>query len=245
LKVYTGTVFFIDLLGFGALTQGQVDIGKHDFSAHQFTSSDGVNEHIFSAKLLAKFRRKLSKIKCKNLKIAQLSDCAFIWSPDSNLVVEAARKIMWATVKSGILCRGGLSSGEIIEPDLADTKIGAFICGNAVTKAVKLESSGKGARVFLDPQIKKFNSLVPDHASLFEVNPDGRESGEFLWYKFPIPMISKELSDVYSTPKSDNDPTISKLIKVLQFSSRFRWNNDSPEGKIHMDKTVSAISDSL
>lgn len=244
MKVYTGTVFFIDLLGFGALTQGQVEIGKHDFLAHKFKSSDGVNEHIFSAKLLAKFRRILAPLKSKNLKIAQLSDCAFIWSPDSNLVVEAARKIMWATVQSGILCRGGLSSGEIIEPDLVNTKIGAFICGNAVTNAVKLESSGKGARVFLDAQ--NINPLVPEHASLFEVNPsEGRESGEFLWYKFPILKTSKELSDVYSTPKSDNEPTISKLIEFLQSSSKFRWNNDSVEGKVHMDKTVKVILNSL
>lgn len=123
--------FFVDILGVGALTQGKIEISENDFLAHNFGYNSGFSEHQFCAKLLLKFRRILISATqhVKNIKVAQLSDCAFIWSEDPNLVVNVARDIMWKTVLGGILCRGGLASGQIVEPDKINTKLGMFICG--------------------------------------------------------------------------------------------------------------------
>ena len=154
MKEYSGAVFFVDILGFGALTQGKVDIAEEDLLAHRFSFEKNFSEHQFSAKLLLKFRRILticSEGKNK-VKVAQLSDCAFIWSEDTSLVINVAREIMWKSLLGGILCRGGLAYGQIVEPDKINTKLGMFVCGGAVTDAVKLEESGKGARVFINSE---------------------------------------------------------------------------------------------
>nr|WP_319394110.1 hypothetical protein [uncultured Desulfobacter sp.] len=110
LKEYSGTVFFVDILGVGALTQGKIKITQEDFIAHRFRFKERFSEHQFCAKLLVKFRRILTTAtqERKAVKVAQLSDCAFIWSDNADLVVNVAREIMWNALFSGVLCRGGL-----------------------------------------------------------------------------------------------------------------------------------------
>lgn len=46
-----------------------------------------------------------------------------------------------------------MTFGQIIEPEKTRKSLGHFICGNAVTRAAKLESVGKGARIFIDREI--------------------------------------------------------------------------------------------
>lgn len=155
MKEYTGAVFFVDILGVGALTQGKIEISENDFSSHNFRYQSKFSEHQFCAKLLLKFRRILVQAtnSVKNIKVAQLSDCAFIWSDDPDIVVNVARDIMWKSVLGGLLCRGGIANGQIVEPDKINTKLGMFICGGAVTDAVRLEGAGKGARVFIKQEL--------------------------------------------------------------------------------------------
>ena len=80
MKEYSGAVFFVDILGVGALTQGKIDITEEDFLAHRFSFEKNFSEHQFCAKLLVKFRRILTNAteRKKKIKVAQLSDCAFI-----------------------------------------------------------------------------------------------------------------------------------------------------------------------
>ena len=81
MRQYQGAVFFVDILGIGALTRGRVTLLPEDYEAHGIKSSKNRNEHYFSAKLLIKFRKVLNNLKKnKDIKVAQLSDCAFIWS---------------------------------------------------------------------------------------------------------------------------------------------------------------------
>ena len=86
----------------------------------------------------------------KTVNMAQLSDCAFIWSTDVRSLVNASRSLMWSCTRRGLLCRGGIAFGEIVEPDKEDRTIGRFVVGEAVTKAAGLERVGKGCRIFSD-----------------------------------------------------------------------------------------------
>lgn len=53
---------------------------------------------------------------------------------------------------NGILCRGGLAYGEILESDDSN-QMGHFILGDAVTRAVELEGKAKGCRVLIDDEL--------------------------------------------------------------------------------------------
>jgi hypothetical protein len=79
MRQYQGAVFFVDILGIGALTRGRVTLLTEDYEAHGIKSSKNKNTHFFSAKLLIKFRKILNNLKNnKDIQVAQLSDCAFI-----------------------------------------------------------------------------------------------------------------------------------------------------------------------
>lgn len=191
-----------------------------------------------------KFRRILNDTMKKNNKInvAQLSDGAFIWSNNTDLVLEAARDIMWKTTSSGILCRGGLAYGEIVEPDKVNIKLGKFICGKAVTKAVKLEGTGKGARVFIDDEIpSKTSPHIPDEAFRPSINPlNYSYVDEFMWALFP-----EKLTQTSTKNSSDSKERLKKvltLISLLRFSPKYRWNVSSGEGKIQVASTIDVVS---
>lgn len=245
MKEYLGAVFFVDILGVGALTQGKVAIQQSDFSAHRFSApkSNPNSEHIFCAKLLTKFRRILNKVmKHNGVKVAQLSDCAFIWSDNADLVLEAAREIMWETASNGVLCRGGMSYGEIVEPKTVNVSLGKFICGKAVTQAVKLEGSGKGARVFIDDTVPSevIRSIQPE-AFRQSINPkDYSYVDEFLWSLYP--MNPDRLHMLNSTNSKDRLKKILPLVSLLRFSPKYRWNTLSREGKVQVASTIDSIS---
>ena len=77
-------VFFIDILGFSALTKGQIkDISKKDFQAWGLKKTE-YDLNFLSAKIILEFRSVLKRLKEKYpaINIGQLSDCAFIWSDD-------------------------------------------------------------------------------------------------------------------------------------------------------------------
>jgi len=243
LKEYSGAVFFVDILGVGALTQGEINITKEDFLSHRFSFKENFSEHQFCAKLLVKFRRILTNAteNVKKIKVAQLSDCAFIWSEDPDLVVNVARDIMWKSTLGGILCRGGLAYGQIVEPDKINTKLGMFICGGAVTDAVKLEETGKGARVFINTELVSELKSIPSTAFVPRKNPiNFTIADEFLWYKYPE-LIESTYDDVKVDRLKVLDG-IAKAIAMLKHSPRFSWNSLSAPGRLQLASTIDVVS---
>ncbi|WP_304343884.1 hypothetical protein [Chryseobacterium koreense] len=145
-----GAVFFVDILGFGELTQKKITLKNEDFSAWLDQYSLEYENQNLAASILAKFREILLKVdeKFEDVTTSQLSDCAFVWSKNIKEVIISANNIMSECISNGVLCRGGLSYGEIIETS-QNHKLGRFILGDAVTNAVKLEGIAKGCRIMI------------------------------------------------------------------------------------------------
>ncbi|NTX81224.1 hypothetical protein FCL49_20295 [Serratia proteamaculans] len=241
MKEYTGAVFFVDILGVGALTQGKIEISENDFSSHNFRYQSKFSEHQFFAKLLLKFRRILVQAtkSVKNIKVAQLSDCAFIWSDDPDIVVNVARDIMWKSVLGGLLCRGGMANGQIVEPDKINTKLGMFICGGAVTDAVRLEGAGKGARVFIKQELVSELKKIPDLAFVPRKSLiDFSTIDEFKWFRYP---------DFINSPYEGlNEKLVMsevvKLIAMLKHSPKYTWNASNHLGRVQLASSIDIIS---
>ena len=226
MEEYTGAVFFVDILGIGALTQGEIKINQKDFSSHTFNYTEKFSNQIFCAKILFKFRKILAELQRENINVnfAQLSDCAFIWSRDINSVVRVAKDLMWKALSRGILCRGGISYGQIVEPEKTNIKLGKFICGNAATDAVNLEKTCKGARIFVKKDIKQNLKSNSEFTFIQRKNPlDRNKHYEFIWF---------------STPKIDK---ISKLISALDKSDKFKWNRSSKQGLAQIYSTIDVL----
>ncbi|HAS6341218.1 MULTISPECIES: hypothetical protein [Vibrio] len=242
----SGAVFFVDILGVGALTQGSIQINKEHFEAHRFSYENKFSEHQFCAKLLLKFRRILVSAteNRKNIKVAQLSDCAFLWSEDVDVVVNAAREIMWKSLLGGLMCRGGLAYGQIVEPDKVNKQLGMFICGGAVTEAVKLEGQLKGMRVAVSPEVVAEFKNIPDNIVVPKTNPiDCSVFDELLWFVYP-----NEITNRYSSshkPEKEVALSILKLLAILKHSPKLAWNVSSHPGKVQVAATIDVISEQL
>ena len=195
MKQYDGAVFFVDILGVGALTRGHIRLDDDDYKAYEIITSKTKNHHYLCAKILIKFRSLLKKYANKDsgIDVAQLSDCAFIWGENPVQVADVARDFMWRAISSGILCRGGLGYGNVIEPDKVSRKIGKFILGEAVTKAVDAEKLGKGCRIFTDPTLASvvLSKIVSNTNAIEPLkNPLNSEIvDEFRWYLFPETIV--------------------------------------------------------
>lgn len=248
-----GAVFFVDILGFGALTQSKLSLKNEDFSVWLDQYSLLYEDQNLAASILAKFREILLKINNENtsVTISQLSDCAFVWSSNIKDVIIAANNIMSECIDNGILCRGGLSYGEIIETN-QNHQLGRFILGDAVTNAVKLEGVAKGCRIMIDVEFpgnlyssdKAFSeSIFP----LFQpfINPLDYESyDEFKWYV--IPFMDKEFS-IQSLDKKEKIQFTKNRLKLankIRLDPKFSWNAGSPQGKIQLKSSLNFLSES-
>lgn len=245
MKQYQGAVFFVDMLGVGALTQNQVTLGENDYHAWGMGASSTPSANLFCGQLLTEFRSCLAAIRAshKQVKIAQLSDCAYIWSENVIAVLDAARAFMWRSVSVGLLSRGGISYGEIVEPNKINRAIGQFILGSAVTRAVGLEKAGKGCRIFIDNIIHEHSLGL--HKSPFKhgavkalKNPlDGTVVKEFCWYK------TGGNSGDWQSEQHIAAEKIITLVTQLQYSPRFNWNDVSPQGRIQLACSIDSISE--
>jgi len=244
MKQYQGAVFFIDILGVGALTRGSIPLESNDYKSHGISKKENQNEQYFCAKLLIKFRKILNHIKQNNkVEVAQLSDCAFIWSEISIDVVDAAISCMWAAIEAGIFCRGGIAYGNIVEPDRVNSSLGKFILGEAVTKAVHMEGAGKGCRIFSDVDLA---SKISGHKHFLHEpfvgnkNPnDCLITDELRWYLFSGGLRKH---DYANTDKSQAICALMSLVSRLRFSPMFRWNVSTKEGEIHLASSIETIS---
>lgn len=238
MNIYEGAVLFVDILGVGALTKAKDDtVTAEDFAAFGARRKENLRNQVFCAVLLTQFRRNLRKYKSSELRIAQLSDCAFIWSKDVDAVVEFARKLFWENLNTGLLCRAGMTFGEIVEPEKIGQKIGDFVCGEAVTRAVELEETGKGSRIFIDRHIggKILRNTPADVFVPVTSAIDYRLADEYAWFALP------PSGDVaYRTPPEHIMSIIDASLR-LRFKPQFRWNAESPQGRIHVGATIDRL----
>ena len=254
---YEGAVFFVDILGFSALTKGQVqNITQKDYGAW---GVDYNLEHPYSflaATILVEFRDVLQQLKQKlpSLHIAQISDCAFIWCEDMTEFLKGVHLFMWTAVKDkGILCRGGISYGEIVEVENVDYALGAFVVGDAVTRAAKNEGRLKGPRITMD---ENFPHDVWTHAKnahcieyishdLFnelqsEINME--KADEYRWYLCDADFIANQKNP--PTYKDCVELTKKRLeiANVLKYHPRMGWNSRGEEGLTHLSAGEFSIS---
>ncbi|MBU2937009.1 MULTISPECIES: hypothetical protein [Pacificibacter] len=237
MKEYEGAVLFVDILGISALTTSSVSIVEEiDFRALNPCSKKSGGNQFFCALLLSKFRENLRKCKTTNLKIAQLSDCAFLWSRNESVVVDAAKTLFERNAESGVFARGGMTYGQIIEPNKTNKRMGQFICGNAVTRAAQLEGSGKGSRIFIDREIggRQIQGTSPKAFESLAILSDYRMIDEFLWFSCPD---SSEL-------RAEKIERLKNLIMLrirFQHAPTFRWNAASKHGLVHLGATIERL----
>lgn len=243
MRHYDGAVFFIDILGMGALTQGKVKLDKLDFGSWRLKSGENTN-HFFASKILSVFRKNLMKVQGKyGVRVAQLSDCAFIWSEDEYELFSAASFCMHLMLLDGVLCRGGLAVGDIIEPDKVRRSIGEFIVGDAVTRAVKLESAGKGMRIFCDEKTGDlttggWSGIFPPVVML-KSPIDCSVVDEFCWYFF-----DENLKSTFNLKPNQSLKLRNKVIDylaMLKFSPLFHWNSCSAQGRLHLANSIGVL----
>lgn len=241
MKIYDGAVLFVDVLGIGELTTSKTPIVEQsDFKAFNFKEEELSSNQLFCAKLLALFRKNLLTCKNDDLNIAQLSDCAFLWSKNTDLLVEAAKNLFMKNTESGVFARAGMSYGQVIEPDKTKTSLGRFICGDGVTRAAQLERMGKGARIFTDCNIggHKFQT-IDSNAFYGRPNISNYQIiDEFDW--FSCPYIGEK--------KSEKITRLERLVKLLfhfQHCPRLRWNAGSSLGRVYLGATIERLSDAV
>ena len=248
-----GAVFFVDILGVSALTENKLKLDDNDFN--DWLNQYGLehNNQYLAASILGEFRKILNDLKNQfnNIKISQLSDCAFIWSENVTDVLIAANNLMSKAVVSGILCRGGLAYGEIIETT-QNYDLGRFIVGSAVTRAAKLEGLAKGARIMMDQEFpnafwekdKTFDNRINEMFKPF-INPlDFQTYDEFKWYL--VPNLDSTVKDLSI---SDYDYRLSltkqrlNLATKIRLSPKFYWNSKSPQGLVQLRATLSFMTE--
>lgn len=243
---YQGAVLYLDILGISNLTKKKVKLTPEDYEAWGIKKQSEWNEHFFCAKLLVAFRSCLEDVKQRhgNIKVTQLSDCAFIWSKDAAAVAKAAQDLMWALIRAGVLCRGGIAYGEIIEPDRVAKSIGQFVLGEAVTMAVECEGKGKGCRLFTDPELVLHltgtgprNDRFPLESFVELRNPlSGESADEFRWYLQEIPG---------GPPISDQSKHLAllEIMAGLMCSPQFNWNATSDAGRLQLACSIASVSE--
>lgn len=259
-RTYNGAVFFVDLLGIGALTQNKIDLEENDFIGwEQNFPFQEKNNQFLAAVLLTQFRQILMDIKTrfekldKDINVTQLSDCAFIWGESLETIMIFANNFMCEAIRKGIFCRGGLSYGQIIETAQEHENLGRFIVGNAVTNAARAESIAKGCRINCDISFaEEFVSMKPFFYNKYYprlVNPsynynDFSIYDEFRWYYFPD-MDFKDKNGYYEYLKLEDKIKLTKerlkLARRLSLDNRFNWNAKSKEGRIHLYGSITFL----
>jgi hypothetical protein len=250
---YEGAVFFVDILGMTALTNNLIALEDEDYShwLGQY-GLEHTNQYL-AASILADFRKILTELdnEFNNVTVSQLSDCAFVWSKDITNIVLFASKFMTKAISAGLLCRGGMTYGEIIETN-QEHKLGRFIVGKAVTDAAKLEGVAKGARVLIDIDFpSNLNRLDSDFASrtipLFApfTNPlDYTVYDEFKWYL--CPDLSRQVSNLSILSFADKRNLTKQRLKLankVRISTKYNWNSKSKEGLVQLKATINFIAE--
>jgi hypothetical protein len=263
-KSIKGTVLFVDILGFGALTNHEFQVSSdliEDFNiiyhVDGLESENTTTNQLIAAWTLSKFREILNYVNSRypTIEIAQLSDCAFLWSDDHSAILKAANLLMWRLLTTGIMARGGLASGTIIVHKDTSPHLGKFILGDAATRAVALEGKGKGCRIFTDSNsVALFHQHFPGKKTASSqrygimnqifapiTNPlDFSVTDEFKWYLYAD--ISKLDEQNHEFNPYAESLTMGYLICLLRSSPYFAWNCATNAGVIHVAASLDFIS---
>lgn len=188
----------------------------------------------------------------ENVKIAQLSDCFFAWSSSTIQVLEFTQRFMWMAISKGILCRGGIAYGDIIETG-NNHNYGRLILGDAVTKAVSFEGHAKGARILTHQDLpqaifdenKPYSRKMLEFIQEFENPLDYQIYDEFKWYLW---QNLNTISDSGPSENSIEDRIATtkarlKLDNHILYSPKFSWNAKNLQGIIHLKATSIFLSD--
>lgn len=245
MKSYQGAVLFIDMLGFGELTRGRLELTQKEYEPWKVDAKSNAPYQLLAAKLLLAFRKILSSTAdaFEGVKVAQLSDCCFIWSDEPDCVINAGRYFMQQATLGGLLCRGGLAYGQIYEPDKVKRSIGSFIVGDAVTRAAMLERSGKGSRVFTDQNTcHEILKVLPDEHFQPLTNPlTGEIVDEWAWY-------ASKVSRRKNTDSKEHLEAIKTLVSyhtTLRFSPKLAWSATTSEGRRQIACSIAALSQQM
>jgi len=254
LQNYKGCVFFIDILGMSALTNGKIGLKKEDFIPWLGNEKKRYSNQFLGAAILAEFRRILMELdyKYKNVTITQLSDCAFIWSQNIADVIVFASQFMHLATNNGILCRGGISYGEIIETSQSH-KLGRFIVGDAVTSAAKLESKSKGCRILINQNVphtlweqdKNMSDKIHQMFLPF-INPvDYSVFDEFKWYLTPALELDNLIDIKLLSFEEKVKLTKQRLClgNLVRCSPKFNWNSKSSEGLQQLIPSINFLTE--
>ncbi|ATH76167.1 hypothetical protein CLM76_00440 [Vreelandella venusta] len=151
---------------------------------------------------------------------------------------------MWASLLGGLMCRGGLAYGQIVEPEKVNKQLGMFICGGAVTEAVKLEGKLKGMRVAVSPEVVAEFKNISDNIVVPKTNPiDCSVFDELLWFLYPEEITNRYSG--YHKPEKEVALSIMKLLAILKHSPKLAWNVSSHPGKVQVAATIDVISEQL
>lgn len=245
MRSFQGAVLFVDMLGFSALTRGKLPLGKEEFAPWQVDSEGEFPHQLLAAKILIKFRKALMQINktFTGVRVAQLSDCAFLWSTDVGMIADAGRHLMHEAALMGLLCRGGLTFGDIHEPDKLNHSLGAFIVGDAVTRAASYEAMGKGMRIFTDQETAS-RVLKERPAEGFKplVNPlTGDTIDEWQWYAPSQSLLSAQNS---SRLRKELERVVG-CHTMLRYSPKLAWSATTLEGRRQIACSIVAVSDAM
>ena len=177
------------------------------------------------------------------VQIAQLSDCAFVWSKDIGALTDCGRWILGESIAQGLLVRGGLAYGDIVEPDKTKKSLGAFVAGDAITRAATFERAGKGMRVFTDAATAVAVMESREGEPFRELrNPlDGRSVDEWCWY-LPAGELDDERTAAVVTEALHG---AALRFAMLWRSPKYEWNASSDEGRGQLALATEAVSEAL
>ena len=260
LQSYDGAVFHVDILGFSALTNGVIDgISDSVYEAWGLNRLEEKKHSVLAATSLLEFRAVLLELHdaFPKVRIAQISDCAFIWSKDMFELLQAVHYFMWhAILDKGILCRGGLAYGEIISVDNESDFLGAYIVGDAVTRAAHNERRLKGCRIAMDVEFAQNfwihvgdSKLTPQiQVELFnEVKSliDMSSVDEYRWYICNVDSLCTNNGKILSYQDCMN---ITKkrmiLANTMIHHPRMGWNAVSKDGNLQLSASLYAVTES-
>ena len=130
-----------------------------------------------------------------------------------------------------------MTYGEIIEPMTTRAALGQFICGEAVTRAAKLEQRGKGSRIFIDLEIggRHFSKISPRTFVNMTNAADFTIVDEFTWFSSFDHIENRQ-------QKISRLSHIISLLGNFRHSPKFRWNAASLQGRVHLGATIERLS---
>lgn len=238
-------VAYLDILGVGALTQNQVII-----STHPKLPAKPVDSNMALAfYLMNSFYNAIGEMQKKyGVTFSILSDSAFIWSEDPLAVAKSVAHINHKLIHSGVMCRSGLTYGDFAL-DLNTTTGTQIVAGDAVSKAVALEKSGKGIRCFID---QDFPKCLPERihkcylsSQLFTPAYNYAQFSVvdvFNWHLMPYMC---DMSRCDNRCKTFIREKVFLAMQRLLHSPLYSWNDCTPSGRTHLAGTISNLANSL